>query len=128
MALTVSILFPLFCGISMLLIKKLSNRNLRMGIIVAMEAVQTLVTLLIVFSDEMSTGSFDFAKGLSVGFYSDMTAKLFCLIVSVAWLLVTVYACIYMKHEKNESRFFQKFTKHCTYGFFIEIFFCAVIV
>ena len=106
MALTVSILFPLFCGISMLLIKKLSNRNLRMGIIVAMEAVQTLVTLLIVFSDEMSTGSFDFAKGLSVGFYSDMTAKLFCLIVSVAWLLVTVYACIYMKHEKNESRFF----------------------
>ena len=90
----------------MLLIKKLNNHNIRSGIIVGLEFIQTLFTLWIVFSNEISTGSFDFTKGLSISFYSDFTAKLFCLIISVAWLLVTVYACIYMKHEHKEERFF----------------------
>ena len=45
-------------------------------------------------------------KGLSLSFHSDITAKLFCLIVSIAWLFVTIYATVYMKHEKSEERFF----------------------
>ncbi|MBR6551396.1 MAG: proton-conducting membrane transporter, partial [Clostridia bacterium] len=90
----------------MLLIKKLNNRNIRIGIITSFEFIQTLFTLWLVFSNEVSSGSFEFTKGFSLGFRSDLTAKLFCLIISGAWLLVTIYATVYMKHEKNEERFF----------------------
>lgn len=106
MAIVIPILFPLLCGMSMIFIKKLNNRSLRMGIIVALQALQTAFGLWVTFTDELTSGSFSFANGLSIGFASDITARLFCLIVSVAWLIVTVYACVYMKHEKNEERFF----------------------
>lgn len=106
MTIILSILFPLLCGASMLLIKKLNNRNARMGITVGMEIIQTIFAIMVVSSKESSTGSFEFAKGFSLSFNSDLTAKLFCIIVSIAWLLVTIYATIYMKHEKNEERFF----------------------
>ena len=104
MTIILSILFPLLCGASMLLIKKLNNRNARMGITVGMEIIQTIFAIMVVSSKESSTGSFEFAKGFSLSFNSDLTAKLFCIIVSIAWLLVTIYATIYMKHEKNEER------------------------
>ena len=106
MLLITAIAFPMLCGMAMLLIKKASNRNLRLGIVIALQTIQTILALIICFSNEITTGSFSFAKGLSIGFASDVTAKLFCLIIGVAWLLVTLYACVYMKHEKNEERFF----------------------
>ena len=106
MAIAISILFPLLCGLAMPAVDKLNKRGVRLGITVAMEAIQTAFTLWLVFAEESATNSLTFAKGLSIGFASDMTAKFFCLLVSVAWLLVTIYACVYMKHEKNEGRFF----------------------
>ena len=106
MAILFPILFPLLCGGAMLAVKKLNNRSTRCAIIVALQAIQTISGLWVAFSEDTALGSFTLAKGLSIGFASDITAKVFCLIVSVAWLLVTIYACVYMKHEKNEERFF----------------------
>ncbi len=106
MTIILSIIFPFLCGIAMLPVKKINKRPVRLGFTVIFQTVATALSLAVVFGKEASFGSFSFAKGLEIGFQSDLTAKLFCLIVSVAWLLVTVYACIYMKHEKNEERFF----------------------
>ena len=106
MAIIISILFPFICGISMLLLKKINKRPLKSAITVALQIIQTILALGIVTGNEASTGKFDFAKGLSLGFTSDITAKLFCAIVSVAWLIVTIYATVYMKHEEKEERFF----------------------
>ena len=107
MAIIFPILFPLLCGMAMLVIKKLNSRTMRCAVTVALQVIQTILGLWVTFSEETTFGSFTFAKGLSIGFMSDITAKVFCLIVSVAWLLVTIYACVYMKHEKNEERFFR---------------------
>lgn len=106
MNIILSIIFPLICGIAMLVISKIPARSARLGITVFMQAASTVLSLSVAFGKEAFFGSFSFAKGLEIGFHSDITAKLFCLIVSAAWLLVTVYACVYMKHEKNEERFF----------------------
>ena len=106
MAIIISILFPFICGISMLLIKKINKRPLKSAITVVLQAIQTILALVVVIGDEVTSGSFSFAEGLSMGFTSDITAKVFCAIVSVAWLLVTIYACVYMKHEEKEERFF----------------------
>ncbi len=106
MAIIISILFPFICGIAMLLIKKINKRPLKSAFTVALQAIQTIFALGVVTGEEASSGSFSFAEGLSLGFTSDITAKVFCAIVSVAWLLVTIYATVYMKHEENEERFF----------------------
>ncbi len=100
------ILFPLVCGLLAPFMKLLPDRRLRCAVMIFCSAVEAAAGLYCVFSPEASTGSFSFADGISVGFTSDLTAKLFCLIITLAWLLVSIYASVYMKHEKNEERFY----------------------
>lgn len=101
-----SIIFPALCGLLMLVVKKIGNRNVRMATVISMQAITTIFGLLTVFGDEISTKSYYFADNLSFGFTADAVSKFFCAIIVIAWLLVTVYAAVYMKHEKNEERFF----------------------
>lgn len=101
-----TVVFPLISGLLMPVLKKFSDRKVKMAVVISLQAVTALFGLLTVFGENTSTKSFAFADKLTVGFTSDFTAKIFCSIVTVAWLLVTVYASVYMKHEKNEERFF----------------------
>lgn len=101
-----TVVFPLISGLLMPVLKKFSDRKVKMAVVISLQAVTALFGLLTVFGENTSTKSFVFADKLMVGFTSDFTAKIFCSIVTVAWLLVTVYASVYMKHEKNEERFF----------------------
>lgn len=106
MIILLSVLFPMLCGFIVLPMKKIRNSAVSSGITLALQLISTIIGLAVVFGEEASFGSFTFAEGLSLGFKSDLTAKLFCFIVTVAWLIVSVYATVYMKHEKNEERFF----------------------
>lgn len=101
-----TITFPLICGLLMPLLKKFADRKLKMAVAISLQAVTTVFGLLTVFGEDVSTKSFAFADNLTVGFTADFVAKIFCAIVTVAWLLVTIYASVYMKHEKSEERFF----------------------
>lgn len=101
-----TVVFPLISGLLMPVLKKFSDRKVKTAVVISLQAVTALFGLLTVFGENTSTKSFVFADKLTVGFTSDFTAKIFCSIVTVAWLLVTVYASVYMKHEKNEERFF----------------------
>ncbi len=101
-----SIIAPFICGILMLCAKKFNNRKQKMAFAITFQSVITILGLLTVFGDEVSTNSFVFIDNLTVGFTADLIAKFFCAIIVIAWLLVTIYACVYMKHEKNEERFF----------------------
>lgn len=101
-----TIIFPILCGFSMPLLKKLNNRKIKMALIIGLQAIITLFGVLTVMGETVTTKSFVFADNLALGFTSDLFAKLFCVIVTVAWLLVTIYGTVYMKHEKSEERFF----------------------
>ncbi len=101
-----TITFPLICGLLMPLLKKLDNRKVKMAVTISLQAITTLFGLITVFGDNASTKSFVFTGNLTLGFTADLVAKTFCAIVTVAWLLVTIYATVYMKHEKSEERFF----------------------
>lgn len=101
-----TITFPFICGLLMPLLKKLANRKLKMAVVISLQAITTIFGLLTVFGEDVTTKSFVFADNLTLGFTADSVAKIFCAIVTIAWLLVTVYAAIYMKHEKSEERFF----------------------
>ena len=101
-----SIALPFVFGFLCLALKKLADRRIKSAIVIAMQTVVTASGITAVLSDTISTGQLVIADGISIGFTSDTTAKLFCAITVIAWLLVSVYASVYMKHEKNEEAFY----------------------
>ena len=101
-----SIFFSFVCGFLCLALKKICNRKIKSAIVIAMQSVVTVAGIVTVLSETVATGKFNFADGISIGFESDVTAKFFCVITVAAWLLVSVYASVYMKHEKNEEIFY----------------------
>ncbi len=101
-----SVIFPLLCGLACMPLKKLNNRNLRSGFVIGFQVLETIIGLITVFTSGRAGGYFSFADGIAIGFASDFTAKFFCFIVVTAWLLVAIYSAVYMKHEKNEERFY----------------------
>lgn len=104
--LILAVVFPLICGIMIPLLKKINSRKAKLALITAMQVVETIFCAVIVFSETMTTGVFKITEAITIGFSSDGVAKLFCAVVCIGWLLVMIYACVYMKHEKNEERFF----------------------
>lgn len=101
-----TVVFPLICGLLMPLLKKLTDRKIKSAVVISLQTVITIFGILTVFGENVSTRSFVFADKLTLGFTADLVAKVFCAIVTIAWLLVTIYASVYMKHEKSEERFF----------------------
>lgn len=101
-----TITFPFICGLLMPVLKKLADRKVKIAVVISLQAITTIFGLLTVFGEDVTTKNFVFADNLTLGFTADFVAKIFCAIVTIAWLLVTVYAAVYMKHEKSEERFF----------------------
>ena len=101
-----TIIFPVLCGLSMPLLKKTDNRKIKTAVVTGLQAIITVFGILTVMGENVSTETFIFADNLTLGFTADPFAKCFCAIITVAWLLVTIYGAVYMKHEKSEERFF----------------------
>lgn len=104
--LILSVLFPVIGGLILPVFNKAQNRKIGLGAVVLVQTIETILGLLVVFGGELTTGSFTLVDQLSVGFTADALAKFFIALTVIGWMLVTIYACIYMKHEKNEMRFF----------------------
>ena len=110
--LLLSILVPFAAGLLILCKRDFASRKallLFTGISLLAGAVLGLATLL--------TGGelflFSFGKNLDLYFHVDGLGKLFAGVVDVVWLLSGIYAFEYMKHEKEEKRFF---------GFYVMVF------
>ncbi len=106
MLLIILTLFPIIGGLILPLLNKIQNRNARLGAVVLVQAIEAILGFMVILGDEISTGSFTLVDKISVGFTADTLAKFFVALVIVGWTLVTLYACVYMKHEENEMRFF----------------------
>lgn len=101
-----AVVFPLVCGLIVPFLKNIESRKAKLSLVIAMQAVESVFCALIIFSQTMRTGVFKITDVITLGFSSDMLAKFFLGIICVGWLLVLLYACVYMKHEKDEERFF----------------------
>ena len=107
MTLLISVaLFPIIGGLILPTLNKLQSRKAKLSIVVSIQVITTILGLLVVFANRLSTGTFTLVDQISIGFTADALAKFFIALVVVGWTLVTLYACVYMKHEENEMRFF----------------------
>lgn len=102
----IAILFPIFWGLGILLRPEFKNRrNLVLTVAVGV-IITAMFAFRLVFGGEMEILLFSLGKNMNVYFKVDKLGRLFAAIVSIVWVLAGFYAFEYMKHEKEEKRYF----------------------
>ena len=104
--LILSILFPVLLGLGILLKREFKNRTILLTLTGVGLVVTAALGMAVVFGGETQLMLFSFGKNLDFYFHVDAMGKLFAVVVNAVWLLAGFYAFEYMKHEKEETRFF----------------------
>ena len=108
-----SILVPVFWGLFLLLRPEFKNRNALLAVTGLGLAVAAALGLGAAFGGAGELNLFSFGKNLDLTFRVDDLGRLFAAVVILVWVLSGIYAFEYMKHEKEEKRYF---------GFYVMVF------
>ena len=104
--LLLSILFPVLLGLGILLARKFKNRKALLTLTGAGLIVTAALGLGVVLGGETELLLFSFGENLDLYFHVDTMGKLFAVVVNAVWVLSGFFAFEYMKHEREEKRFF----------------------
>lgn len=108
-----TIFFPILWGVGILIKPEFKNRKT----LVAVTGVGLVITvglvLAVLFGGDMECLLFTIGKNMNIYFQVDALGRMFAVVVTVVWVLAGFYAFEYMKHEKEEKRYF---------GFYMIIF------
>jgi multicomponent Na+:H+ antiporter subunit D len=110
--LLLSILVPVLAGLYILCKREFSGRKQ----LLLVTGASLLVAAVLGTATVLTGGElflFSFGKNLDLYFHVDGLGKLFAAVVDAVWLISGIYAFEYMKHEKEEKRFF---------GFYVMVF------
>jgi len=121
--LVLPILFPILAGIGLLTVKFQERKN-RQLCVISIIVLNTILALAAIFlGPKTEYVAIAFSERLSIAFRVDGLSALFGTMVSILWVVTTVYSFEYMKHEGEEDKFFAFFT--ITYGVVMGIAFAA---
>lgn len=82
------------------------NRKTKCVLLFSVLFITSILTLLCVMLVDSAVTITTISDKLSISFFVDDLSRLFLIVSVFIWMLVGVYAFIYMKHERNEDRFF----------------------
>ena len=102
----VSICFPILMGIGILIGPEFRSRKALIMTVSFGLVVTSFLSLSVIFSGDMRLELFSLGKNMNIYFQVDALGRLFTVVVNVVWLLAGIYAFEYMKHEKEEKRYF----------------------
>lgn len=68
--------------------------------------VSAISAIMIAWSGDQELVLFELVDHIPVYFHVDALGRLFVTVTSIVWIAVAIYSFTYMKHEKNEKRFF----------------------
>lgn len=108
-----SILVPFLFGFFILVLPKFKSRNALLAVSGVGLLAGVVLSILAMFSSEKELFLFSFGKNLDVFFKIDELSVIFAAIVLLVWLISGFFAFEYMKHEKEEKRYF---------GFYVMVF------
>lgn len=108
-----SIFFPVLLGLYILIGPGLSNRKTLLIVTGAGLVCSALLGLIVILNGNVDLLLFSFGKNLNLYFHVDQAGRLFAGVVTLVWVLAGFYSFEYMKHEKEEKRYF---------GFYIIVF------
>ncbi len=104
--LLLAVFLPIVCGLIVLFFPRLKNRNLLLGISLLSLAASMLSALAVITGGNTELHLLRFGGNLTVYFRPDQLGKLFAVVITVVWLMAGIFSCEYMKHEKEEKRYF----------------------
>ncbi|WP_312061009.1 complex I subunit 5 family protein [Anaerotignum sp.] len=108
------VIFPIIAGVALLPVK-FNSRKQREIWVFSITILNTIFALYaIYFADGDVVTLIRFSEKLSLTMHIDGLSKVFGTMVSILWVITTVYAFEYMTHEGREDQFFAFFTM--TYG------------
>ena len=92
-------------GKAWLIVMNSKLQKLHLFVLIILLAL-ALAALYIVWSGEGSLILFYLMDDIPVYFHVDALARVFVTLTSIIWVLVGIYAFVYMEHEGKEGRFF----------------------
>lgn len=113
------VVFPIIAGVALLPVK-FKNRKQREIWILSITVLNAIFALYAIFGAETETVTMlRFSEKLSLALHIDGLSKVFGTMVSLLWVITTIYAFEYMTHEGREDKFFAFFTM--TFGVVLGI-------
>lgn len=109
----ISIFFPILMGVGILIRSDFKSRKSLVLTTGTGLIVTVFLSLTVVLGENMQIELFSLGKNMNLYFQVDSLGRLFALVVTVVWVLAGFYAFEYMKHEKEEKRYF---------GFYLIVF------
>ncbi len=119
----VTFLLPIFAGV---LLPVLRPGDLARRVYVAAIAAVTCALAIATVILGGSVTAVSLAEGLDISYAADALSAVFAVLFSVCWLLVSIYAPTYIKHEGHDDRFFAFFL--LTLGAMLSLSFSANIL
>lgn len=101
-----AILIPILLGLGILIKPEFKNRKTLLVISGASLIVTAILACMVLFAGEMELMLFSFGENMNIFFRVDDVSRLFGVVVVMVWVLAGFYAFEYMKHEKEEKRYF----------------------
>lgn len=108
MAIILPILLPIIAGLLIPLLK-LKNRTARCITVFIATAAAFAAVIFAAFNPSEAFTVVKVTNSLSISFFSDEMSVIFAVLISFVWMLTGIHSFTYMKHEKDEDRFYTFF-------------------
>lgn len=108
-----AILFPIAWGLGMLIGPEFKSRKSMIWFSGVGLIATAALSFGVILSSGMGVTILELGKNMDIYFKVDNLGRIFAVIVTIVWVLAGFYAFEYMKHEKNEKRYF---------GFYMMVF------
>ncbi|MCF0133204.1 MAG: proton-conducting membrane transporter [Blautia sp.] len=109
----IAILFPVLFGLFILIYPGFQSRKQLLTVSGTALCITAVLALLVVLGGDLSLTVLQFGENLKIYFRIDALGRLFAVLICCVWLLAGFFSFEYMKHEKEERRYF---------GFYILVF------
>lgn len=104
--LILAVFLPIVCGVLILFFPGLKKRNVLLGVSFLSLAFSMLCALAVIAEGKAELHLLRLGGSLEVYFHVDALGRVFAAVITVVWLMAGIFSCEYMKHEKEEKRYF----------------------
>ena len=109
----ITIVVPILWGLMLLIKSEFKNRNTLLAITGIGLVTTAILACAMIVGEETELLLFSLGEKMHIFFRMDAVSRLFAAVVTVVWVLAGFYSFEYMKHEKEEKRYF---------GFYLMVF------
>ncbi len=109
----ITIFVPILWGLMLLVKSEFKNRNTLLAITGIGLVTTAILAYAMIVGEETELLLFSLGEKMHIFFRMDAVSRLFAAVVTVVWVLAGFYSFEYMKHEKEEKRYF---------GFYLMVF------